>query len=82
MSQLAGHWSLKQNDSFVSLFPKTMFVNSDVSYICLAIKHTQPQQSAVKYLIERVTLPPLALQSFWTESGTRTSSPALKKEHK
>ena len=55
-----------------------------MSPICiyLAIKHTQPQRSAVKYLIERVTLPPLALQSFWTESGTRTSSPALKKEHK
>ena len=35
MSQLAAHWSLKQNDSFVSLFPKTMFVNSDVSYVYL-----------------------------------------------
>ena len=35
MSQLAAHWSLKQNDSFVSLFPKTMFVNSDVSYTYL-----------------------------------------------
>ena len=35
MSQLAAHWSLKGNDSFVSLFPKTMFVNSDVSYMYL-----------------------------------------------